>query len=138
MYLDYSSGGTAPYTYTWTNGAAGANPSGLAAGTYDLTVTDVNGCPAATASVTLSEPPSITVSTTTVTDQTEPCLNDGTIDILVGGGAGGFTFAWDNGATTEDLTGLAPGDYSVVITDANGCSVNYGPETVACSGFGCF
>ncbi len=130
------SGGTPPYTYTWTNGATDgstvANPIiGLDAGTYDVTVTDANGCPHVTGTVTLTEPVAISVSTVSVTDQSEPCLNDGAVDISVSGGAGGFTFAWSNGANTEDLTDVGPGSYSVAITDADGCSVNYGPTVTA-------
>lgn len=124
------SGGTPPYSYTWTNGAVGANPTGLAAGTYDLTVTDANGCPAATGSVTLTEPGAIVPSTDGVTDMTAPCVEDGTISISVAGGVGPYQYSWSNGATTEDLTGLAAGSYTVAITDANGCSTNYGPLTV--------
>ncbi|MTB54027.1 SprB repeat-containing protein, partial [Lewinella sp. W8] len=48
--------------------------------------------------------------------------DDGTVDLTVSGGSGSYTYAWSNGATTEDLSGLAAGTYTVVVTDAAGCS----------------
>ena len=50
--------------------------------------------------------------------------NDGSIDLTVTGGTGNYTYAWSNGATTEDVSGLGAGTYSVVATDENNCSVS--------------
>ena len=49
---------------------------------------------------------------------------DGFIDVTVAGGTGIYTYAWDNGAITEDLSDLGAGLYGVVATDENGCSVS--------------
>ncbi|MCX6297067.1 MAG: T9SS type A sorting domain-containing protein [Bacteroidetes bacterium] len=46
------------------------------------------------------------------------------IDVTTTGGVGSYTFSWSNGATTEDLSGLAPGVYTVIVTDANGCAAS--------------
>jgi len=113
-------GGTAPYTYAWDNTATTEDMIGLTAGTYNVTVTDANGC-TATASATITES-TLLVTNGTITDVS--CLGsaDGSIDVTVTGGTTPYTYAWDNTATTEDLSGLTAGTYTVTITDANGCT----------------
>ena len=51
-------------------------------------------------------------------------LDDGSIDIDISGGTGLYTYSWSNGETTQDISNLSPGNYSVTITDVNGCSIN--------------
>jgi len=71
----------------------------------------------------------------TITDESVQGANDGSIDITVGGGLTPYTFSWSNGSTTEDISGLAPGSYTVDVTDANGCSGNAGftvETTITC------
>lgn len=115
-----TTGGMGSYTYLWSNGSTAQNQSGLVAGNYDFTVTDANGCTKYN-TVSLTQPAAIAVSSTTINETTG---NDGSIDISVSGGTPGFTYDWDNGATTEDITGLTAGDYTVVVTDANGCTLS--------------
>ena len=115
------SGGTAPFTFAWDNGAITEDIGGLAANTYNVVVTDFNGCIANT-SATITNSPTATLSTTQV-DETCSAAN-GSIDLTVTGGTGPFTFAWDNGAVTEDIGGLAANTYNVVVTDNNGCIAN--------------
>lgn len=111
-------GGTAGYTYSWMTGGTTDTEGNLIAGTYQVVVTDQNGCTSTTNAV-VAEPTVIATSSTTTNELSG---NDGTIDLTVTGGTPGYTFAWDNGATTEDLSGLAAGDYTVMVTDANGCT----------------
>ncbi|WP_207429749.1 SprB repeat-containing protein, partial [Pedobacter sp. SYSU D00535] len=112
-------GGTVPYTYAWSNGATTEDPTGLAAGTYTLTVSDKNGI-TATTSATIAEPSGLlAVSVTSQTDVFVKGASTGAIDITVTGGTAPYTYAWSNGATTEDLTGLAAGTYTVTVTDKN-------------------
>lgn len=114
------SGGSTPYTYSWSNGASTEDLSGVIAGTYTLTVTDANSCSNNT-SITLTEPTAIT-ATSAITNVTCNGGTNGAINITVSGGAGGYTFTWSNGPTTEDISTIAAGSYSVTIRDANGCS----------------
>jgi hypothetical protein len=73
-------------------------------------------------SYTVSEPAIPVIVNGTVTNVTG--TNNGAIDLTANGGVGSYTFLWSNGATTEDVTGLAPGVYSVVVTDGNGCAAS--------------
>jgi hypothetical protein len=112
-------GGTSPYTYNWNPGTGGALRTNLTAGTYAVTVTDANGCTTST-SVILSQPAAI-VATPSTTNAT--CgQSNGTVTISPTGGTAPYTFVWSNGQTTQNLTGLAAGQYCVTITDVNGCT----------------
>jgi SprB repeat len=113
------SGGTPPYTYSWSNGASTQNLSQVVAGSYTLTVTDSKGCTASTSS-TITQPTSI-VATPSVTNVTSNGLINGAVSLTVSGGVSTYTYLWNDGGTTKDRTGLAAGTYSVIVTDANGC-----------------
>ncbi|MBO7132564.1 MAG: hypothetical protein J6W06_00185, partial [Bacteroidales bacterium] len=95
-------GGTPTYTYAWDNSATSQNLSNVTAGTYNVTVTDANTC-IATASVTISQPEVLTTSLTAG----EIACNGGTTNITntVEGGTPTYTYAWDNSATSQNLTG---------------------------------
>ncbi len=111
-------GGKAPYTYLWNTGATTEDISGLTQGTYNVTVTDANGC-IALADVTITEPPILSLS---LLGSDLSCGgSDGAIDLTVSGGTADYTYLWNTGATTEDLSGLTEGTYTVTVTDANGC-----------------
>ena len=114
------SGGTAPYTYSWNNGASTASISNLAAGSYIVNVTDDNGCSAA-CGFTITEPTAldITVSGTNVSCNGG---SNGTIDVTVAGGVATYNYLWNDGDTNEDRTGIAAGLYIITVTDANGAT----------------
>ncbi|MES2873842.1 MAG: hypothetical protein V4708_08980, partial [Bacteroidota bacterium] len=114
-------GGTAPYTYAWTGGVATEDLTGLAAGTYNVTVTDANNC-TATAAVIITQPAAALVLSSTKTDVLCFGASTGVINLSVTGGSAPYTYAWTGGITTEDLTGLAAGTYNVTVTDANNCT----------------
>ncbi|TDQ27459.1 PKD domain-containing protein, partial [Tenacibaculum caenipelagi] len=111
-------GGKAPYTYLWSTGATTEDVSNLGIGTHNVTVTDANGC-IALAEVTINEPSALSLS---LLGSDLSCGgSDGAIDLTVSGGTAPYTYLWNTGATTEDISGLIEGTYTVTVTDANGC-----------------
>ncbi|MCF8373341.1 MAG: T9SS type A sorting domain-containing protein [Bacteroidales bacterium] len=114
-------GGTAPFTYSWSDGSTNEDLMNGMMGTYTVSVVDVNGC-AASASFTINEPAGMT-TTGVVVDAMIYGGNQGSIDITVVGGLAPYTFIWSSGDATEDIVGLIAGDYYVTITDASSCSV---------------
>ncbi len=115
-------GGIAPYTYTWagsgvTNGVE--DQTGLCAGAYSVTVADSNGS-LATQNFTVGTPTALTIAGSDIQDESGDGCN-GSINISITGGTLPYTYNWSNGATNEDPVDLCKGDYSVTITDANGC-----------------
>jgi len=127
-------GGTTDYMFEWT-GPGGFSETteditGLSPGTYDVTVTDANGCEE-TESFIVGGPGDPSISEAIITDA--GCLgNDGSINITITGGAGGNTFLWDdnNGSDTEDIADLEPGTYNVTVTDQAGGEAFGGPYVV--------
>jgi hypothetical protein len=122
------SGGTAPYTYAWSNGVSTQNNTNVVAGSYSVTITDSKTC-TGTASITISQPSALTVipSASQITCKGS---NNGSINLVVEGGTGVKTFLWSNGATTQNISSLPPGTYTVAVSDANGCVNNATSVTI--------
>lgn len=126
------SGGTGTYTFDWgTASTSTTNTATISAGVFVVTITDSgNGC-SRLDTVTLIDPPLLTVNLVDTTNiGCNAAANVGAVDIQVLGGTSTYTYAWDNSAITEDLTGLTAGNYTVTVTDANSCTVTGGPYTV--------
>ncbi|WBM73112.1 gliding motility-associated C-terminal domain-containing protein [Saprospira grandis] len=116
-------GGTAPYTYVWSDGQTTATATALCAGTYNVTSTDANGC-TATVVVTVSDPAALTAAMSS-TDVSCNAGTDGTATASISGGTGAYTYLWDDGQTTATATSLsASASFCVTVTDANGCTVS--------------
>jgi gliding motility-associated-like protein len=113
-------GGTPGYTYTWSNTATTATISNVAAGSYTVTVRDNNNC-SATATIAVSSTGGATVALNNQSNISCNGANDGAIDINVTGGATPYTYTWSNGATTQDISALTPGTYTVTVNDNNNC-----------------
>jgi hypothetical protein len=115
-------GGTEPYTYVWSNTPASTTPylSYLAAGTYTVTVTDFNGC-TKTASYTITSPAALQLNAVATNVSCNKGVN-GTVDLSVNGGTSPFTYQWSNGVTTQDLSSVGSGTYTVYVADANNCT----------------
>lgn len=109
-------GGTPGYTYAWSNAATTEDISGVPYGSYTVTVTDSNGC-IDTASFFIDTASTVFTVLSQVTDLACGGDSSGSIDLTVTGGTTPYTFIWSNGATTEDLTGLNGGTYTVTVTD---------------------
>jgi hypothetical protein len=125
------SGGTGPYTFSWNDGATTEDRNGLTAGTYSVTITDNNGCQTTLNGITVSAPASVVSGTAVVTNVSCFGGDTGEINLIPNGGTGPYTFSWNDGATTEDRSGLTAGIYSVTITDNNGCETTVNGITVS-------
>lgn len=119
--------GTAPFSISWSNGVNNAmNISNLASGNYTVTVTDSKNC-STFSSFSITQPAPLSMSLVPTNISCNSAAN-GTIDLTASGGTYPYTFSWSHSgsviATHEDLTQLAPGTYSIVVTDAKGCSIS--------------
>lgn len=105
------------YSYTWSNGATSATIDSLANGIYTVIVSD--GCATDTASFVIDIQP--TIMSAQIINSMAPMAPTGSIN-LSATGLEPFSFIWNNGSTTEDLSNITSGNYFVIITNANGCS----------------
>jgi large repetitive protein len=141
-----AAGGTPGYTFSWapavanTTSGSSNSATGLAAGTYVCTITDLNGC-TSTQTVIITQPPALTVSVSTIPST---CGNpNGSMTATVSGGTGSPSFLWTPGnATTATVNNVAAGPYTVLVTDANNCTTtalvtvnNLGSPTVNITSF---
>jgi len=113
-------GGVGAYRYSW-NGQTGATQNNLCHGTYNVVLTDDNGC-RLDQQVTLTEPEVLTVSMrgSTLPTCTDGC--NGRLEAIASGGNGGYSYSWDGGVAGVSISGLCPGQYSVMVTDTKGCA----------------
>ncbi len=114
------SGGTAPFTFVWSNASTLEDISNIPAGVFSLTCTDANSC-TASITVTISEATLLTVAET---HTNVLCYGDntGAIDATVSGGIAPFSFLWNDGSANEDRTSIAAGNFMLTVTDNNGCT----------------
>ena len=130
-----ATGGTTDYTYSWTGSASvAAQAADLTAGDYTVTVTDANLC-TATANATVTEPEAISISSLVPTEISCNGGNDGTITPTVSGGVAPYAYSWKDASaaevsTSEVASGLAAGDYTLTVTDANNCPMTSSAVTV--------
>jgi hypothetical protein len=117
----FVSGGTPPYSYSWTNGSSSSAINDVGAGSYTVLVTDAAGC-SAERNVSISEPSKLGL-TFSVNDESGAGIRDGSIDLSVSGGTPPYDYDWSNGASTQDLNGLSAGTYQVVVRDAHDCTI---------------
>lgn len=112
-------GGIVPYSYYWSNGATNATVSNLSIGNYTLLVIDANAC-SKIQTVTITAPLAINIS---MTNKSDTCTQSKGLAIAsVSGGTGTYTYLWSNGATNNAADNLSVGNYSVIVTDSNGCT----------------
>lgn len=117
-------GGTIPYSYQWDSGTGNQTSptaTALAPGNYSVTVTDANSC-AATSSVSVGSVSGVSLSVSSNGGCTGG--NSGTATVAASGGTSPYTYQWDSSTgnqATSTATGLSPGNYSVTVSDINGC-----------------
>jgi hypothetical protein len=130
-------GSPADFTILWTtsngnivSGNNTLNPVVNGDGVYNMAVTsNTNGC-ISNSQVTVDEiPNNLAVSSVNIVNDANN-QNIGSITLVPGGGVGTLTFLWSNGATTQNITGIGAGSYSVAKTDGNGCNRSFGPFVV--------
>lgn len=114
-------GGTAPYTFNWSNSSTSQNILNVSAGEYNVTVTDDNGC-IKTAQFTIVAPGNLEL-TLTATDASCVGVNNGSVSSTLIGGVAPFNYTWSNGLTSTAITSVATGIYTLTVTDADQCSV---------------
>jgi hypothetical protein len=106
-------GGMAPYTYSWNNGQTTQDLSGITSGSYSVTVTD-SSSPAQTATLSVSVPVFVPISVNGV-------VSGNNINVTASGNAP-LTYAWSSGQSTEDLSNVSAGTYTITVTDNNKCT----------------
>ena len=131
--------GTAPYTFTWSNGGTGSTITGLTAGVYNLLVTDSEGCNLSSAA-TVSNVTTLQIINTTVTDPS--CFgSDGEVQIIITGGTAPYYFSGSNSqyltqtSTTYDFTGVSSGVFYVYVEDDFGCVATTSTSLIPPAGF---
>jgi hypothetical protein len=112
--------GNPPYSFNWSSGSTGAVAIGLSAGTYSLTVTDQNLCQVIQ-SVTITETATVLPTVSVSPANCSNCPN-GSAGANPSGGTPPYSYSWSSGSTNQAVTGLVPGNYSVTVTDDNGCT----------------
>jgi len=120
------------FTFLWSNGETTSGISELAAGSYTVTVSSAGGCEASK-TYTITQPTALVLNLTG-NSETGPGANDGAVDANVSGGTVSYSYEWSNGATSSSISDLAPGVYTVTVTDANGCSA---VKTFTVNTYGC-
>ncbi len=113
-------GGTAPYGYQWSNNGTTATINNLLPGSYTVTVTDGNNC---TSVQTVNVNSFNCTIQAAVNEQNVTCFgaNNGTAAVTTTNATPPFNYLWSNNATTPSISGLAPGQYSVTVTDGSNC-----------------
>ncbi|SMD33830.1 Por secretion system C-terminal sorting domain-containing protein [Reichenbachiella faecimaris] len=112
--IDLTVNGPEGYAVSWSSGSDAEDVSALSPGEYTAIVTYEGGC-SLTESVTLTSPVALTV---------EADVTDGEIALTVAGGTSPYSFDWSHGVTSQNVSGLSAGEYTVAITDENGCEVS--------------
>ena len=123
-----ASGGTSPYTYSWSNGQSTQTATNLSSGQFLCEIYDANGC-FSYELATIVEPSAITTSASSINPSGSGSL-DGEATVVANGGTPPYSYSWDdpNYQTSATATGLNPGTYNVTVIDANGCTESVSVE----------
>ena len=119
-----ASGGRSPYSFRWNTGDSVSSISGLAAGSYAVTITDANTCTVSRAQTLAVYTPAVTASASAIGDTCNAHI--GSVSSAIVGGTAPYSYLWSNGGTSATITGLGAHYYSFVATDINGCTATAG------------
>lgn len=125
-------GGEEPVSYAWSNGETFFSIVDLAPGDYSVTITDTNDC-VLELSASIQEPAALDLNIS-VTNESANGASDGSLDATVNGGTAPYSYLWSNDSTSQDLSGLTAGTYTLTVTDANDCTAE---ETLEVITFAC-
>ncbi|MBC2844868.1 Ig-like domain-containing protein, partial [Winogradskyella flava] len=121
------SGGTPPYLYSIDGGvttqSSGFFPPPFTAGTYTVTIIDNNQC-TSTVDVEITQPNPLIITVDSITNVSCYGENTGDVFINVEGGTQHYTYAWSDGSTSQNLTNVNAGTYTISVTDGNGCETS--------------
>lgn len=120
-------GGTPVYTYAWSNGQSTGTISGLSAGSFDVTITDNNGCKMIIPEINVYQPDPVVVITSQIS-ATCNTFEDGSVSSSVTGGTTPYQYLWSTGDTNPSVSSLGAGNYQVTVTDDHNCSEVEGIE----------
>jgi len=115
-------GGTAPYSYSWSNSTTSQDLTNVTAGTYSVLITDAKGCTFSKV-YTIEQPLEALQGTGSVSHALCAGSATGSIDVDVWGGTPSYLYSWTSGQGTQDINGLTAGSYTLTITDFNGCTL---------------
>ena len=124
--------GTTPYQYLWSDGQTTSTATSLAPGVYSVVVTDADSC--IVTGTTVVQAFVCTLTGTMSSTNTDTTLTNGTASVAATGGSTPYAYLWSNGDTSSSITGLVPGIYSVLVTDADSCTFT---GSVAVNALGC-
>jgi gliding motility-associated-like protein len=115
-----TTGGAAPYSYLWSNGQTTEDVDSLSVGNYSVQITDANSC-VSTFNFAVTQP--LQPLSLSLSQVNVACFGDSTglINLSVSGGTPNYSYAWNNGAVSQDIFSLDTGLYQVLVADANGC-----------------
>ncbi len=119
-------GGLAPYTFVWSNGPTTEDLANVPPGSYAVTVTGANGCTATASATVAAEGIAIGISGSVLPNSSCTAANGSVVISLSPPNppSGSYTFSWSNGATTQNLSNMAAGTYSVTVSTGDSCSAS--------------
>lgn len=116
--------GSGPFDFNWSNGDTLSSAAGLTSGVYQVSISDSLGC-VHQERFFLNDSSSVEIVSANSNNETCADKQDGSIDLNITGGSSPLIFQWSNGASTEDIAGIASGEYAITITDNQGCKSFY-------------